>query len=78
MGNALSDKLWLCWLTWKDIAVHFIRTGKIVDRTELSVDRLIICGTCRHRKANHTCSICGCFLRIKTKFIAAKCPLGLW
>ena len=74
----LSDKIWLCYLTWKDIAIHFFKTGKIIDRDNLSEERLQVCGACEHRKLNYVCSICGCFLRIKTKFIAAKCPIDKW
>jgi hypothetical protein len=63
----------------------FVRTklknvisGKVIDRTALSQTRMESCKKCSHMTHCNTCEICGCFLHIKTKFIAACCPLGTW
>lgn len=42
-------------------------------------DRFEICKTCEFL-TEHTnrCQKCGCFMTVKTKLEAAKCPLGKW
>lgn len=39
--------------------------------------RLLICTHCDQRKDN-TCNICGCFLSLKARGRAFKCPLDKW
>jgi hypothetical protein len=42
-------------------------------------DRMNICKACPELIALTTqCKKCGCFMEIKTKLEAAKCPLGKW
>lgn len=45
----------------------------------VSNKRLDICLSCPEliQKVNQ-CKRCGCFMNIKTKLDAAKCPLGKW
>ena len=46
---------------------------------KLREDRLKVCSECpRLFKPTFTCKECGCFMKIKTKFKQAKCPLGKW
>ncbi len=46
---------------------------KVADR------RLNICRTCPELvKITQQCKKCGCFMTAKTKYEAAKCPIGKW
>lgn len=46
---------------------------------EVKQNRLDECGKCdRLFEPTYTCKECGCFMKIKTKFKHAKCPLGKW
>jgi hypothetical protein len=38
-----------------------------------------ICNECPfHKKFLNRCSICGCFMSIKTKLLNSSCPNGYW
>lgn len=50
-----------------------------LNRKEISKKRYSICVKCdkfiiKHKK----CSECGCFLKLKVKFLFFKCPLKKW
>jgi len=46
---------------------------------ELANNRLEICKECPFLiQATTQCKECGCFMAVKTKLKAAKCPLGKW
>jgi hypothetical protein len=46
---------------------------------ELSDSRMSICRSCPELiKLTSQCKKCGCFMSIKTKYEAAKCPIGKW
>jgi hypothetical protein len=46
---------------------------------EMSVSRMLICEGCPELiKATKQCKKCGCFMALKTKIEAAKCPIGNW
>jgi hypothetical protein len=46
---------------------------------ELSEERMEICRSCPELiKLTSQCKKCGCFMSIKTRYEAAKCPLGKW
>jgi len=46
---------------------------------ELQQYRLEICRSCEFfRPRTETCKKCGCFMKLKTKLEAAKCPIGKW
>ncbi len=46
---------------------------------ELATSRMSICQGCpEFFKASGQCKKCGCFMKAKTKFEAAKCPIGKW
>ena len=41
--------------------------------------RMDECLKCEHLfKPTKSCKKCGCFMRVKTKFKTAKCPIGKW
>jgi hypothetical protein len=45
---------------------------------ELAEERMSICQACPELLPTKNCKQCGCFMTIKTKYEAAKCPLGKW
>jgi hypothetical protein len=46
---------------------------------ELIESRLAICNTCPWFNKNlQKCKQCGCFMRLKSTLIQAKCPVGHW
>jgi hypothetical protein len=46
---------------------------------EVADRRLDICKSCPELvKITQQCKKCGCFMTAKTKYEAAKCPLGKW
>ena len=46
---------------------------------ETTDNRISICEECpRLIKLTYTCSKCGCFMKVKTKFEQSKCPLEKW
>lgn len=45
----------------------------------INIERMAICKECPELiKLTRQCKKCGCFMEIKTKLQAAKCPLGKW
>lgn len=41
--------------------------------------RIAICRECPHfNHVSNRCKKCGCFMKIKTRLIIAKCPLNYW
>ena len=40
--------------------------------------RWAICQACPELTSGNRCTQCGCFMKIKTKVRAAKCPLNKW
>lgn len=51
-------------------------------RNTLSNYRMKICGNCPHKhklfKIVDVCTICGCFLKAKTKVTEEQCPIKKW
>jgi hypothetical protein len=46
---------------------------------ETANERFSICKACPELvKLTKQCKKCGCFMNVKTKLEAAKCPLGKW
>jgi hypothetical protein len=46
---------------------------------ETEEHRYSICTSCEEFfKPTHQCKKCGCFMNVKTKLEASKCPLGKW
>jgi hypothetical protein len=46
---------------------------------ETAANRMSICESCpRLIKVTHQCRECGCLMKIKTKLLDARCPLGKW
>jgi hypothetical protein len=45
----------------------------------LAESRIITCIVCPHYiSSSSKCSLCGCFMKLKTKLIGARCPDSRW
>lgn len=53
---------------------------KTIKTDDVTVEaRMTTCLTCPELvPVTHQCKQCGCFMRVKTKLEAAKCPLAKW
>lgn len=61
-----------------DSAVDLVKSGAATD-TELGEQRLSTCEKCPvYNKEKQLCTNCGCFMPVKVKFVAMKCPLQNW
>lgn len=46
---------------------------------EIKAERLAICNECPFlNKQFVKCTKCGCFMKLKTTLLEAKCPVGKW
>lgn len=65
--------------TWKMIAHGLFKEGEIWAGVKESKRRFDICLKCpKFEKAWNGCDECGCFMKVKTKFKNAGCPLKHW
>lgn len=64
-------------LSVANAVANAIKTGKVVAPKEVIAKRIGICQNCRYLSVNR-CSICGCFVSIKTGVDGEKCPLNHW
>lgn len=54
-----------------------VKSGKIVAPEATISKRISVCNSCRHLDGNR-CTVCGCFVTIKTGIASEKCPLNQW
>lgn len=53
--------------------------SKNQNNIDLSEKRMKICRNCDFfNKITTQCSYCGCFMKVKTKIVEIKCPVGKW
>lgn len=45
---------------------------------EIAEKRMGICNECPRLLRTNQCSLCGCFMHLKTKLSKAECPEGKW
>jgi len=64
------------WSVTRAVTTFVAGGGATVDKTTYQA-RLGVCDACPQRD-NQRCKRCGCFVSVKAKFPAEKCPLGLW
>ena len=63
----------------RDIAKDLLAGRVILTEAELSRERLKVCEDCpSFRKLSRQCALCNCFLDLKTKLVAASCPIERW
>ena len=54
-----------------------IRRGVIHDKAILK-ERWDLCKSCEFLTEKNSCLRCGCYMAVKHKLIAARCPIGKW
>jgi hypothetical protein len=58
-----------------DAAKELVKSGSVKTPVSLADKRFSICQKCPHfNNKSNRCGICGCFMKNKVKFTAAKCP----
>jgi len=74
-------KLYSSWLPPKiksfiDTIKSWAKTG--FKKSNFAERRLAICRDCPSLTKNDICTLCGCYMKNKTKLAGAKCPIGIW
>jgi len=64
-------------LTAANVMAGAASSGKITASSDVVEKRLAACHACPHLSRNR-CTVCGCYLNIKTGLKAADCPLKKW
>lgn len=65
--------------TGSDVVKNYIQNGEILSGDEKIDFRINVCYNCKCLdKETSRCSLCGCFMKVKVKLDAAKCPIGKW
>jgi len=65
--------------TTKDIIENAVKNGVIIAEENEANKRIDICCACEFLDKEHIrCTQCGCNMKIKTRFIASKCPKNKW
>lgn len=63
----------------KDSLIQAANTGQILATNEKLARRMDLCAKCEFLIAESSrCSKCGCFMNVKTRLDASKCPVGKW
>ena len=63
--------------TTADIVKKAIDSGVIISKDNKIEFRKEICAQCEHLDKNAMrCKLCGCFMKVKVNFEAAKCPIN--
>lgn len=63
----------------RNILEHAVRHGVLMVGHQEAQRRLSICRTCPAFDPRYErCTVCGCYMTVKTLFAAAVCPNGLW
>jgi len=63
----------------REIAKDLIAGKVVLSEAELAEERIKVCNECdAFRRMSRTCSVCNCFMDLKTKILRASCPLELW
>lgn len=58
-----------------DAAKELVSTGKVKSQAEIAEERYKICKSCPNFiHETERCRLCGCFMKTKVKYSAAKCP----
>lgn len=49
------------------------------ERKKIADERFSICQACEHLDPNcNRCRKCGCFMKLKSMYMGAECPIGKW
>jgi hypothetical protein len=65
--------------TTANIVYTLIKEGRALAPEEIAQKRIQVCESCEFlKKEIYQCDKCKCFMKVKTKLIAAKCPIEKW
>jgi len=59
------------------VAQH-LRAGWVKCDAEQSAARYEVCQLCEKMRDDGRCSLCGCFMELKSTWKEQKCPIGKW
>lgn len=63
----------------KDNIKQAVSGGAVLASPDVLLKRLDLCSACEFLIAEQSrCSKCGCFMNVKTRLQASKCPVGKW
>lgn len=63
----------------KDSLVQAATNGYVITNNTKLAKRMNICSECEFLIAESSrCSKCGCYMNVKTRLDASKCPIGKW
>jgi hypothetical protein len=79
MNNNPAKLLFNLTDTALDVVKKAVKSGVILTGEDKIVLRKEICANCEHlEKTEVRCKLCGCYMKIKVTFDAAKCPIDKW
>ena len=65
--------------TATNIIYTLIKEGRVLAEASIANKRIMICESCEFLKKDfYQCDKCKCFMKVKTKVDAAKCPIDKW
>ena len=70
-------KLGLALDTLKDVISELTESGELLASEEIQRSRMKVCGMCPYFTGSR-CEKSGCFMGVKVKFVASKCPADYW
>ena len=56
----------------------YIQQGAILANESKQSTRIGICTSCPNLQEDSRCKLCGCFMGVKVRLEAAKCPAQKW
>jgi len=76
--STLLRKFKLFLETTQDIFAHAIEYGHLLDNQK-AINRLKTCNKCQYfMQSTQQCNRCGCFMFMKARLAATKCPENKW
>lgn len=65
--------------TAADVITELKKNGVLMASQEKEEIRMNTCAECKSfDKASSRCNLCGCFMKIKVRLEASKCPISKW
>ena len=65
--------------TASDAVNEYARRGLVVTDEKKMNMRMALCSECKSFEKNSArCGLCGCFMNVKVRIEASKCPLSKW
>lgn len=54
------------------------KNGVVLAEESKQLSRIGICASCKHLEEGAKCNLCGCYMNVKIRLEAAKCPALKW